>query len=231
MKGLKALIIFLFFFPLNPQPASSAMPRVHLQVVRDVLALSPSGLRTYLMDSQRGLERGAIFLDYLPTVFFFRHHDPSHVVERIDELAEGLSAKIRGQKTTQYNIALFFGILSHYVVDAYLPGRVDIVGPPPQVTFQGFERVPIPSEVVGKGIGWRQERRREGKKDEEILSEAYSRAVEGVANLWFSLWQEAGGSLSDVAPPGTQVRAPPEKPRRKKEKPHEGLPEAMKREA
>lgn len=232
MKGLRALIISLFFFLLSPHPAMSALPGVHLQVIQDVLALSPSDLRTYLTDSRRGLERGAIFLDYLPTIFSSRHHDPAHVIERIDELTEGLSAKIREQKITQYNIALLFGILSHYVVDAYLPGRMDLVHPLPPATFQGFEPVPIPSEVVGKGIGWRQEQRREGKKDEEILSEAYSRAVEGVANLWFTLWEEAGGSLSDVAPPGTQLRAPLKKPRRdrKKGKPPEGPPEAMKRE-
>ncbi|MBI2877125.1 MAG: zinc dependent phospholipase C family protein [Candidatus Tectomicrobia bacterium] len=234
MKGLNVLIASLFwslFFSLSPQPVSSAPAQVHLQIVRDVLELSPSGLKTYLTDFQRGLERGAVFADSLPATFFARHHDPAQVLERIDELTKGLDAKIWEQEATQYNIAVLFGVLSHYVVDAYLPGRAVLshAGAFPTVTFEGFEGVPIPSELVAKGMGWRQEQRREGKRDEEILGEAYNRAVDGVANLWFSLWQAVGGDLSDAAPPGTQLRAPRKKPQ-KKDPPAESLPEKMKKE-
>ncbi len=191
-----ALILLLFCSDLFAWHNST-----HLQMTRDAVSLMPDDFREIFTKHQSLVEAGILDPDNLlrdwQNHYFIPTTPEGGALDRIDKLAAILQAKL--QKDIPSDTAKQFCYMAHYIADLWSPESIlktdtasnkdFMLNSSVVVLWEGYEK-PVENlrEYLETRAGWRWKL----ENSNRITTLLYSEAVNDIARVWLSLWQNSG---------------------------------------
>ncbi len=206
MKHAACAILFL----LLPATLFAWHTNTHLQMTRDAVALMSPDFKKDFLEHQKFVEAGIKDPDELVKDWQNHYYIPSDTPEggaldRIDKIIAVVRMKFKSASTSDVSKQLCY--LAHYIGDLWTPESLikqntaadmdfvknsDIV-----VLYDGYPK-PIPNirEYLQRRSEWRW--RLENSK--EISTLLYSEAVNDIARVWLTLYEESGKTNGPQGP-------------------------------
>jgi len=198
MKHAACAILFL----LLPATLLAWHTNTHLQMTRDAISLMPADFKKIFQDHQTYTEAGITDPDMIVKDWQNHYYIPTNppeggALERIDKIINIIRIKFKGTKDSDASKQLCY--LAHYIGDLWSPESIvnrdassdldffqnhDIV-----VLYEGYE---APIQSIHNYLQQRSEWRWRLENSKEISTLLYSEAVNDIARVWLTLWQESG---------------------------------------
>jgi hypothetical protein len=202
---LSALFVFLMFV----LPAHAWHTNTHFQMTRDAMAFMPSDLKQILTSNKKFVEEGIkdpdlVIRDWQNHYFIPSDPPQGGGLDRIEKIIKIVNTKLQGSNQVDAGKQLCY--LAHYIGDLWSPeNAVNKKGTNEDVDFVNNERLDIVFEGYSAPISnyhdylmerskwrWKIENSRDGSR---IL---YNEAVNDIARIWLSVWQQAGHPVDPV---------------------------------
>ena len=200
MKHLFAVVLLL----LAASPSFGWHTNTHLQMTRDAVSLMPPEFRKMFVEHRKFVEAGITDPDEIVKDWQNHYYIPSPpeggALDRIDKIVKVIQIKFKSGSSSDVSKQLCY--LAHYIGDLWSPESVIKQSTVTDMDFlkntglfviyEGF-KAPIEDirDYLRKRSEWRW--RLENKK--EISALLYSEAVNDIALVWLTLWQQNGGAL------------------------------------
>lgn len=181
----------------------------HLQMTRDAIALMPAEFQETFTKHQKFVEQGVRDPDELlrdwPNHFYIPVTNEGKALERVDKIVKIVQTKFQNSTATDTSKQLCY--LAHYIGDMWMPENLirtrqmdnkgfltnnDII-----VFYEGYQK---PIEDVDAYLRKRMSWRWKLENSPEISTLLYSEAVNDIARIWLTLWQQAGHQVEPQKP-------------------------------
>jgi hypothetical protein len=206
---MKTTLFVLLVFSFFALPAFAWHTNTHYQMTRDAVSLMPPDLQQVLTSNKRFVEEGIkdpdLVLRDWPNHYYIPSNPPQgQALDRIEKIIKIVNTKLQG--SNQVDIGKQFYYLAHYIGDLWSPENVvnksdtnsnmDFVNNQDLVIlFEGYSE-PIQNyhDYFLQRTNWRWtiENTDAGAR---IL---YDEAVNDIARVWLSIWQQAGHSVEHL---------------------------------
>ena len=191
-------------------PAFAWHTNTHYQMTKDAASLMPPELQKILTSNKKFVEAGIKDPDEMIRDWqnhYFIPSDPPQGggLDRVEKIIKIVQTKLQG--SSQVDVGKQFCYLAHYIADLWNPenlikadvgANLDFVqNNNIVVLFEGYQQ-PIENfrEYFQTRLQWRW-RLENSPQVSRIL---YSEAVNDIARVWLSLWQQSGKTASVVEP-------------------------------
>ncbi len=207
MKHFVFTCVLVMFFV---SPLLAWHTNTHLQMTRDAVSLMPEDMRKAFETNKRFVEAGIKDPDQLIRDWQNHYYLPGEppeggVVDRIDKIIKVVQTKLQGSNQLDTGKQLCY--LAHYIADIWTPealikadltDNMDFVRNENLVIlFEGYlEPITDYRTYLMKRIEWRWRL----ENSPEVSRILYSEAVNDIARIWLSLWQQSGKTTEPVRP-------------------------------
>ncbi|HSE40889.1 MAG TPA: hypothetical protein VLH08_09005 [Acidobacteriota bacterium] len=202
--GRLTLIFLLLVFV---HPAFGWHTNTHLNITRDAISVMPPELKQKFEANPKFVEAGIRDPDELIKDFQNHYYIPGTkeggALDRIDKIIRTIEMKMKDPGNI--DAAKHFCLLAHYIADLWSPESLikrdtmsnqdymqnhDIIA-----VFEGYQK-PIANyrEYLEARSAWRWKL----ENSEAISSLLYSEAVNDIALIWLSLWQQSGHTVEPM---------------------------------
>jgi hypothetical protein len=191
-------------------PAYGWHTDTHYQMTSDAISLMPQDLQTILLSNKKFVEAGIKDPDEMIRDWQNHYYIPSAppeggAIDRVDKIIKIVQTKLKGTNSTDTGKQLCY--LAHYIADIWNPENLikatvhqdasfvqnqDIV-----VLFQGYS---VPVDDYRNYLVTRAQWRWRLENTSEVSRILYSEAVNDIATIWLSLWQQSGKNVAPVPP-------------------------------
>jgi hypothetical protein len=199
-------LLFIFLAFVFVQPAFAWHTNTHLHMTRDAISVMPPDLQKELQENPKFVQSGIYDPDDIIRDYQNHYYVPGTEgggLDRIEKIIKILEMKLKDPKNI--DAPKHFCVLAHYIADLWNPESLikrettsntsfvlnhDIV-----VVFEGYQK-PIANyrEYLEARSRWRWKL----ENSEGISSLLYSEAVNDIAMIWLSLWQQSGKSVEPI---------------------------------
>ena len=205
-KLLCAVVIWVVF----ALPVQAWHTNTHYQMTKDAASLMPAELQQILTSNKKFVEAGIKDPDEMIRDWQNHYYIPSQPpdgggLDRVEKIIKIVQTKLKGG--TQVDVGKQFCYLAHYVADLWNPEKLikgdvnsnldfmtneNIV-----VLFEGYSQ---PIENYRDYLVARTQWRWRLENTPEVSRILYSEAVNDIARIWLSLWQQSGKTVEPVKP-------------------------------
>ncbi len=186
-------------------PAFGWNVNTHLQMTRDAVSLMPADLKATFTSHQKFVESGIkdpdeLMRDWQNHYYIASNPPEGGAIARIDKLAEIVQKKFKTSTADDASKQMCY--LAHYIADLWTPEPISRQAPvdDPRLTvnysvtvlYEGYKQ-PIDDlhAYFEKRAQWRW--KLEASRD--ITPLLYSEAVNDIARVWLTLWQQSGHAV------------------------------------
>lgn len=200
MRILLGLVILF----LTGSPCFAWHTNTHLQMTRDALSLMPEEFKTMFVAHRRFVEAGITDPDELVKDWQNHYYIPSVPegggLERIDKIIKIIEVKFKNANAADTSKQLCY--LAHYIGDLWSPESVIKQNTASDMDFLKnnslfilYEGHTNPIENIHDYLQKRSEWRWRLENSKEISPLLYSEAVNDIARIWLTLWQQSGKTI------------------------------------
>jgi hypothetical protein len=200
MKTYVLIIILL----VAASPAFAWHTSTHLQMTKDAIALMPPDFQKLFTEHQRFVEAGIKDPDDLikdwENHYYFAATSRGGALQRIDKLVESSAAKLKSSNSLEAAKQLSY--LAHYIGDLWSPENIINASTLPNqsfvrnntllVLYNGYQK---PLDNIHEYLQKRSEWRWRLENSEGVNSLLYSEAVNDIARVWLTIWQQSGRTV------------------------------------
>ncbi|MCI0606468.1 hypothetical protein L0156_26080 [bacterium] len=199
------LVLFLVW----ALPAQAWHTNTHYQMTKDAISLMPPELQKILVSNKKFVEAGIKDPDEMIRDWQNHYYIPSEPpegggIDRVEKIIKIVQTKLQGGN--QLDVGKQLCYLAHYIADLWNPEKL-IKGDVAQnldfvqnenivVLFEGYEG---PIENYREYFVTRSQWRWRLENTPEVSRILYSEAVNDIARIWLSLWQQSGKTTEPVA--------------------------------
>jgi len=206
MKRAACAILFM----LLPSALFAWHTNTHLQMTRDAVALMPAELQKSFLEHQKFVEAGIKDPDELLKDWQNHYYIPSNPpdgggLDRIDKIVAIVRMKSKSASATDISKQLCY--LAHYIADLWTPESILRKSTTPDADFIKnndivvlYDGHPQPIANIREYLQARSEWRWRLENSKEISTLLYSEAVNDIARVWLTLYQESGKNLQPQGP-------------------------------
>jgi hypothetical protein len=205
-RGLMGRLLFIFLLFVFVHPAFAWHTNTHLHMTRDAISLMPPDLQKKFHENTKFVQSGIYDPDDMLKDYQNHYYIPGTEgggLDRVEKIIRTIEMKLKDPKNV--DAGKHFCLLAHYIADLWNPESLikretldnhdyvmnhDIV-----VVFEGYQK-PISNyrEYLDARSRWRWKL----ENSEEISSLLYSEAVNDIAQVWLSLWQQSGKTVGPM---------------------------------
>ncbi len=206
MKRAACAILFV----LLPSALFAWHTNTHLQMTRDAVALMPADLQKDFLAHQKFVEAGIKDPDELLKDWQNHYYIPTNppeggALDRIDKIIAVVRMKSKTASATDISKQLCY--LAHYIGDLWTPESILKQSTSPDADFTKnndivvlYDGYPKPIVNIREYLQARSEWRWRLENSKEISTLLYSEAVNDIARVWLTLYQESGKNLEAQGP-------------------------------
>ncbi len=198
----------LFVFILFSMPVHAWHTNTHYQMTKDAASLMPEELQKILTSNKRFVEAGIKDPDEMIRDWQNHYYIPTQPpdgggLDRVEKIVKIVQTKLQG--SNQLDVGKQFCYLAHYIADLWSPEKLIKADVNADVDFVQNENIVVLFEGYSKPIEnyrdyfqtrslwrWRLE------NSAEVSRILYSEAVNDIARVWLSLWQQSGKTVAPV---------------------------------
>ena len=199
-------IFILFVLLAVTYPAYGWHTNTHQHITRDAINVMPPDFKKLFNDRPQFVESGITDPDEILKDYQNHYYVPGVEgggLDRIDKVIRTIEMKLKDPKNV--DVPKHFCILAHYIADLWSPevlikhdtmSNIDYVQNHDIVAvFEGYQQ-PISNyrEYLEKRSRWRWTL----ENSDGISSLLFSEAVNDIAQVWLSLWQQSGKTVSPL---------------------------------
>lgn len=188
-------------------PAFSWNVNTHLQMTRDAVALLPPEFQKTFTEQQKFVEAGIKDPDELiqdwPNHYYIPASNEGGALTRIDQIIKIIQIKMKS--STQLDVSKQLCYLAHYIGDLWTPEYLIKQNTSPDKDFvqntdlyvfwEGYSKpIEDPHDYLLKRSQWRWRL----EADKKISPLLYSEAVNDIARIWLTLYQQSGKTVNPV---------------------------------
>ncbi|HEY4490407.1 MAG TPA: hypothetical protein VI958_00355 [Acidobacteriota bacterium] len=206
---MKRIVSLLGLFFLCAGTASAWHVNTHLQLTRDAIALMPAELQKTFTEHQKFVEAGIKDPDEMIKDWSNHYYIPAtkegNGIGRIQKIVSIVQNKLKNSTTMDSSKQLCY--LAHYIADLWSPESIMRGNTIPDIDFtknndilvfyEGYQK---PIENIEEYLNKRSEWRWRLENSKEISPLLYSEAVNDIARIWLTLWQQAGNAVEPQNP-------------------------------
>jgi hypothetical protein len=206
MLRMKTLLFVIFVFSFAAVPAYAWHTNTHYQMTRDAVGFMPPELQKILTSNKRFVEEGikdpdTVIRDWQNHYFIPSDPPEGGAVDRIEKIIKIVNAKLEGSNQTDVGKQLCY--LAHYIGDLWSPESVvKKWGQNSDVDFVNNEHLVVLFEGYSEPIQNYHDYFMERSKWRWTIEDTddgsrilYNEAVNDIARVWLSVWQQAGHSV------------------------------------
>jgi len=205
MKRILFVCLFLCIWTI---PAFAWHTNTHLQMTRDALSLMPPDFQKIFTEHMQYTESGIKDPDEVLKDWANHYYIPAipegGALDRIDKLITLVQTKFKSGNTLDASRQLCY--VAHYIGDLWTPedlikkstapNRDFVINNDIVVAFEGYSG---PIENIHDYLKSRSEWRWKLEDSKDVSTLLYSEAVNDIARVWLTLWQQTGKTVPPMA--------------------------------
>ncbi len=200
----------VLFFSLLPSVLFAWHVNTHLQMTRDAVALMPADLQKAFLEHQKFVEAGIKDPDELLRDWQNHYYIPTNppeggALDRIDKIIAVVRMKSKSGSDSDISKQLCY--MAHYIGDLWSPESILKQTTTPDAAFTKnnnivvlYDGYPKPIANIREYLQARSEWRWRLENSKEVSTLLYSEAVNDIARVWLTLYQESGRNVEPQGP-------------------------------